>query len=453
MRRLCIFLVLTVMFAGSIPAHAQPGIHNAIDAEDMEQYARWLALSPEQEHAMRRVHEEYIEQWDAFDDRRDALIRVREEFFETYSVWSTTLAEFEQRIDEGRDLPTLAKKGNGLAAELRAAYAGVDELFFTELESILSDAQLQQMPRVRYARQRHIYHPTVSGLPEGKFDMIKWFQPASEHQSHTSSRGAFELSADDYALIEPAIAAFEPLFVVALRAYWHASWRADEPRFIMMHLSRYEYLLREHHGVDPDFGAEMDQHRRAFRRLKLRAVRSVERANRQGLAMFMAALPEQRANELHQFYHEAAYPEIFPDRSHADPLYDAVLAFEDLSDDQRSAVHAMRDDYERRHAQLSDQMIEHIRTRHLARFNDRSVIDDDTSRGAVIAEQREHLRTTGNERLALNEAQAKVLSELLTPEQIERMPAWDFTADPQPRPWDHTWREPRRSRRSRSGGR
>ena len=170
--------------------------------------------------------------------------------------------------------------------------------------------------------------------------------------------------------------------------------------------------------------------RRRMGRIAIGANQQIVLLNRQMLAAFLGVLDPDNQQTLQRRYLEGAYSLVHPDAGNAATLYAAIEQLDDLTEDQRTTVAALREIFERQHAHISGKMRESVAER--IKLDMRGTFESNRA----YREEWNVLRELGLEREELNARQIKPMYGILTPEQIARLPAWDFEENHRPRPWD-----------------
>lgn len=311
---------------------------------------------------------------------------------------------------------------------IRRTLQSFSDTFFADVASILSEPDEIGMQRARWAHERFLLQRGDSDLPAGRVDLVQMVLD-------------LPISDETRAALEPWFLDFEPRFIEALRdldlankRYWIGYNRDAVP------------LMEQQRTLPADAYEEREQIYNRFLQQAETHVHTYFAAKKRlhdlvldGKRSVSELLSREEAAELERRFNEIAFDLIYPDHTSAEPLYEAALAIENLQDEQRTAINVHRQLYREQHADVSERM-EHARLIHRMANGLRWDRMD-----AAKGESWRKLREAGYEREYLNEDQLDVLRSILTPQQFEQLPEWDFDKNPPRRPWDPTSdRHPRR---------
>ncbi len=398
-------LMLLLTLAHAFRASAQRV--ERIDRAQFETYLWWLDLAEDE----RRVAEIYFED---FTKRSDADFRQRARAyhagipsFGSEAYWNIYEQKSAERQAFMKDFGELA------------------EVLFTDFATLLTEDQMMRVTRVRNARTRHLYRPGTRELPEGKADLA-------------SLLVGMTLTDEEWAALMPVLDEYEPIFIAALKRTQDAHVRGGKASARMVALLQELDRENTEHGRDPDHYINSPLYHEAQKlrdeRTRITEPASIHLAqvNREWVARIEAALAEENADIFRRRFLETAYKPIHPDPAHADALYDAALALDDLTDEQRDILETLHEEFRRAHERLS--------------FDMRDIYDrQQEARITASREKREYftqgiyeLAQAGLKREQLNEAQLTKINAILTPEQAKQLPEWDFTEHPRKRPFDWT---------------
>jgi hypothetical protein len=412
-----------------------------IKAEEAAEYFTWLGLSQEQQNAAWHFYNDYLEQWTAqFGPQVAAYVELRNEAYEVYA--GSREGSLAAAFDEVHQC----------AARLRGALHAQNELFLSDLMSILAEPQLTQLHRVELALDRKTYQAGFTSLRETNVDLVELIckakpgeqaavqsQPAAVERHSDPERLA--LSDEQMAAIAPVIQEFEVQFVAALKQFALAHQKSR--------MSYYEAadVLRGAERKDDLEARRAAEHKfheivAADSRYLVPVTKRLVNVNRAGLRRLKERLPAVQAEELQRLYNRRAYPEVYPDPARSDHLFEAVAAFEDLMEEQRDALAVLRDQYFSEHAALSEKMATSVFERGLNWV----IADPKASNQQLMASWRE-LEELGLRRERLNESQYARVHALLLPEQVTRAPRSRFEGRTPPRPWSGTSARERRNDR------
>jgi len=194
-------LIASMLLASGAQAQDQEDrlLPREIEVADLVLYRRLLNLSEAQSAAVDQLYVEYLER---FDELTRTVIEPLNDSIdpaETFGQRLMFLERYYKGVEDARD-------------RIRR----VDQEMFTQIEPILDDDQLGQMPRVRDHRERH----TLRVLP------LLW-QTGSRFHDATVFAYDLELSADDEALLNPMLTTYERTLTARLDEL-HELYRAQE---------------------------------------------------------------------------------------------------------------------------------------------------------------------------------------------------------------------------------
>lgn len=406
-------MVLLVLFAMAgwesrvVSAQVVEGIY----PQHLIEYSAWLDLDEEQSKAAERLYDAYWSRYQA-----EFLHRTRAYHSKMPGMTSPGYVEaYETHLPERREILVEMKRR--------------DEAFFADLEAILRPDQRPRMRRVRYARQRQLWSVGRDQLPEGNVDL-----------AHLVLQ--LDLTDDEEARASEILDWYEPQLLAELKETQKAYLEFLPLMHRRMSIKK-SYL--DGTPLTPErlqamFAEINPLHERSAEVLKGPGEDLVD-LNRRALKQFKAVLDEDGRERLDRLYREEAYPEAWPDPVNAIVLYQAAAKLDDLEESQRATVAVLRDQFQREHERLSERLAEALMDRRRA-----------WRHGGPHLEHPEHLDMDrileiGLEREKLNEHQIDRLRTILLPEQIERLPEWDFEKNSPDRPWD--WADTLRRREQR----
>lgn len=401
------FIPLTLLLTLAPASFASAQRVERIDRAQFETYLWWLDLAEDE----RRVAEIYFED---FKTRSDAEFRQRARAYHRSLPLFGTEAYWNVYEQKSADRQVFMKEFGELA-----------EILYTDLATLLTEDQMMRIQRVRSARIRHLYRPDVGELPEGRADLA-------------SVLVGMTLTDQEWTALMSVLDQYEPIIIDALKRRQEAHVRGGKAAARSVALL--EELDRENtqHGRDADHYInsplyhEAQKLREEWARITESASIHLAQINREWVPRFEAALAEENADIFRRRFLETAYEPIHPDPAHADALYDAVFALEDLTDVQRDILETLHEEFRRAHGVISFEM--------------RDIYDrQQEARITASREKREYftqgiyeLAQAGLRREQLNEAQLAKIKAILTPEQANKLPEWDFTEHPRERPFDWT---------------
>lgn len=407
-------VVVTVSMMVMSTARAQP-YSPRITSEEVALYVRWLRADAEQAAVIYALHAEHLRA------RDDTFLEELRALNKRHSTLLTALAsEDSDRVVLYRtEYDPLMKEYEAIDERLRI----VENDFFERMRGVLRNDQLSRWWRVAGGRERMVLTQRANELPEGRVDLIAMLDGMALDEA------AYDVIERDF------ISAFEPRRIALLR-------ESVEQARKRQHGYREVYELEQAGAREPYerqsvILRRITELKERLGRTRIAAAEAVVRLNREGRAELLQVLPDAVRAEFESRYDEIAYPEVFPDGLNAARLFTAALAFENLSDDQRGSVEALRDLYVREHTRLCSEMADRIHHRVWCAFADRP-----SPRGDLNAMWTD-LFALGAKREALDLKQADILAPILPPAQIALLPDWTFEPHEIPRPWDHRYESAR----------
>jgi hypothetical protein len=325
-----LILVLGAAMGASRPAHAQGTdqiVPNPMSTSDIMGYARWLDLSSQQKRALLNLHDAY----------RAEYRQLRE----------GPIERFMQRMNELQQNTGMPNRDQfkGVVNEmqaLRRRIRSVDRNLFDQMQGILSEEQLEILPRVRLARERASLESLITASGAA---------PSGSAADISRDLRAMAFDPQLWAQIDPHLAQYEQQLTTAYRDLADSMFRMWFGLFDALEAAGLDESVYENAMTDPQAMEQIqavmqqawmenvtDMQRRAkdLRQLNLRTVNTVGR--------FMKP---QRANRLRRDLVVMQYPSLYVlnDRYAPDTWLDAVDSMEGLSDQDCEQVRGIVDAY------------------------------------------------------------------------------------------------------------
>ena len=332
------FLALMVGMV-AVPASAQGTFNTVpdpIDSRELDGYAERLGLSPQQRQLVSEFHREYL----------DRYRQLREGEIEDFLSEMRSLT----RSFDMSNLPVMERLVRS-ADRLMRRIEQLDESFFNDVESVLTEDQQRVVPRVRMARTRLRYgNEMTRGIdfinPAVRIDLTEFVQE-------------LDLSTADLERIDPVLMSYEQrltrgakdvfeagttMMLEAMREMDRAGFTDPdlEQRELMLQMFQHfqeiwadltEDLMKETKGMT-------DLHRRAFRDLA-------------------QLLPEEPSRELRRRYLTRAYPQAAAIGRAAERQFTAVLEAVDRVDEStRRSVQNMYEAHRQQQDRLAHEMMD-----------------------------------------------------------------------------------------------
>lgn len=304
MRPTLLALAAIVVALSALPSPAQPMrfgggmgemLQPAFSTRDMERYADFLNLTPEQRDAAKALVEGYQSEYERIArEMRDASDAAREEFRDTrdFTVWDDLRPKFEAFQKRRREL---------------------EQSLFNDVKVLLTDDQTSRWPALERLRRRD--QSLRRGFLSGEaVDVIRLFddlKPPPELRDRAKPiLDQYEMEIDR-ALVE-----------------------RDE---------RYEDGFSR--GMDLWRAGDLAAVADVFNKAREAAV-NVRDANRRYARQVEAVLPDDLRESFSRQFLERSFPRVYRP-SDAQRALDAAAAFNDLSPDQRAALAELRASYSR----------------------------------------------------------------------------------------------------------
>lgn len=368
-------------------------VPDPISARELENYCDRLHLSDQQLQAVQAFHDAYRAEFTAL--REGDIEKLLKE---TRSLQGMGFAALQQRAEVEKSLKALDQ----VMDKIRA----VDNRLFDQVQTVLTEEQITQMPRVRQARERKRYQ---SGLTR----MASMMNPAVQ----------IDLSdvISDMDLPPAAVQTLDPMLVQYENSLTSAARKMHEAstNMIMDMLDKLADLgINEESMRDPQRGAQMwtsirDVWGELNTKLQEKAA-AISELNRKTVRNFGAVLPEDSAHKLHDEYYQRAYREATGGSNATGRSFTDALKLDDLSSEQRQTITAMSAEYRSSSDRLTDEAADLIdenrRTRTFFDFN------SDRQR-----EYQEKLVKLQEKRTTLSSTTVANLKAALGPELSERL--------------------------------
>jgi hypothetical protein len=292
-------LIALIVCSWASPAHGQGFLPRYISESRRDSYLAMLKLSEAQSVEVSRMYVQYEADWSRWNQEISAVNACASKFKGT-----SMLASFQETADR--------------IERLRTRLKSVNDSFFDQVETVLSEFQLEELQKVRYAHERFTLKRSARFIRERSIDIVEL---AQQIQAQSGELGR----------CDTVLANFEPEFIEALRRAAQADMQHYKYEFEGRDIQR--KMLEE---FNVNLQHEVDRLADAGGRACLPAQQNLVRTIRSGLKQLKAALSPEAAALLQQRYDEMAYPEVYPDIVSADPMYAEALKLETLDELQRT---------------------------------------------------------------------------------------------------------------------
>lgn len=309
---------VSLMLAAVVPAGAQPmrmgGMGGGdmfeppVSTKDVERYATFLSLAPDQADAAKALLEGYQAEFERTAKvMREASDAARDEFRETRdpSVWQDLMPKME---------------------EFRKSRTKSEQGFMTDMKSLLSEEQAQMWPRVERMRRRDatLRRGFVSGETVDVIRLVDEFKAGDE-----------------------AKAAMKPVL---------EQYEAELDKALVERNEIYENAMNQGMGMwrQGDFGA-MDE---MFKKGREAAMK-VRDINRKYARQVQGMLPEGEQSKFEATFRERSFPRVYRPTYTARAM-DIAGGFEDLTADQKARIAEVRSTFEREAAAINKKWAEAV---------------------------------------------------------------------------------------------
>jgi len=413
-----------------------PFLPSPITSRDVAIYTKRLKLDDNDRFILKSLHQEYVGAFGQLKRTEIATLRAalaaarppreerRQEGPRRGEENARPTGPTAQQVDEIYDLRTSALK----------SIQALDGTFFDDIETLIAaPEQAALVQRLRTARARSVYN---RGLEANPFDAM--FGGRGGRHGRGGPRGPdlggqsnesgvdlsylvekLDLGADQRTEMDKLLADYEANALDGFRRQYES----------VLKLRREVERLRAQRAQGDGDGNRRERDREAmqsrwesFRRLQENEGRKATDdrkfmvdLNRATLVVLTEALPEEAAANLDQAYSHAAFPSIYNDPDRADRYLATALQLRDLGESQRDGIDAIIAEYRPAYEKLADQIAEI----HAARADDGN--DFDRERWRTYQEQRNRIEVLDFERQELNAKALRLLREVLTDEQVQRL--------------------------------
>lgn len=351
-----LIVALVAVATASSNARAQGtfgALPDPISSNDLEDYAKRLALSDQQLLAISEHHRQYLE---LFRQLREGEINDLLEQMQT----------IRRRFDPthiGEIVPVLKSLSN-----LMRRIGTLDEQFFSQMQTVLTEEQVERMPRIRQQRERARYGSEITRI-------IDFLNPGVRVDL-TQLIDRLDLADEDLAQIDPVMIGYESQLTSDARKLFDTTINA-----VIRGVGELESM-----GFTPDAMQDRQQVMELFQAAQTvwdevtvdvqKEAAALSRLNRQTFRTLAQLLPHSAARELRAQYFRSAYPEAARIGRAMEQQFNRALSVETLPEEKREAIEAlaqshlsMQDQRADRIADLLDGLRESVSLRDLVRRN------------------------------------------------------------------------------------
>lgn len=349
------------------------GMEASITSEQLDRYSTMLAFTDDQRTAAKALFEGFLAgAQERATKMRAAVEEVRQTFQETRdpSVWQ----DLGPKMQEFRTQGQTAEKG-----------------FFDDMKSLLTPEQANLWPVVERARRRETGMGQGFGQLSGeRVDLVKLVE-------------RMELSGDSRAKVSPMLESYEQ----------------ELDRELIRRIDANERLMGEGMGM---MQAVMSRDEAAMKKAEemVTAAREagmkVRDTNRRYAAQIEGVLSADEAAKFQAEFKRESFPMVYGRPRFAQQLIDAAGKFEDLSAQQRESLTAIKDGYTR------DSNALNTRGEKAIQEQEESFTIARMMSGGFMGMGGEAMRELRQERTRLEDTTERKIREILTPEQVAKLP-------------------------------
>ena len=294
-------LVMIALLSCTDHALAQGVLPRLIDGPRLDPLVRALGLDEAEIQKIARVHQEYMKSWsEQFDGD---ILRYN-------AARSAAYSHPNDNAKQASNHEAAMREANEITASLAGPLEAANDAFLAQVQATVPEEKHYLIHKFRLAQQRLQYNRGNIGVREKHIDVIDLL-------------GEMDLSGEDWTAIETVLADFEPRFIAALQD----AARADQNRSVP-EMRSYDLLILRGEADSPEVQAAIDAERRKLAdqagRSSVTYMTRLAEVNREGLRLLQGVLSPDAGAEFQRRYDERAYPEIYPDPTSAEPMYDVL---------------------------------------------------------------------------------------------------------------------------------
>lgn len=325
-------VVVAAFFWAAAAAHAQGtsgSLPNPISSGDLDKILTRLALDASQRRVAENCHEQYIED---FKKLRDGEI---EKFI-------AKTQEIQGRMPARKEIEEMISDRDRLLDKI----ARLDNTFFDQVMTVLTDEQQILLTRARMYRTRERYGGDmvqVAGflVPAANIDLSDMYE-------------RFPLTPDERQMMQPAVMDYESKLTRMKKEISDSVLRMFLDIFDIMEAAGFD----ENSFQDPEKAQEaFNTVRNAWSTVSVKLMEKameVSDLNRKACKRIAESMYLEHGEKLTQQYYQQAYPEL--PTSDLPQLFRKALAFNDLTEEQWTNVNILRDDFIRQQQNIYEDM-------------------------------------------------------------------------------------------------
>ena len=336
----CRLAFLLVISAPALAQGTSGSFPDPISTRELERYCDRLNMSDQQRQGIGLNHDQYLE---AFRVLRDGLI---EEFLDENGAGAGFSLNF--RADR-KDLEKTARKREDLFNRIRS----LDNRFFDQIQTVLTDDQLAHMSRVKQARQRVRHRSGLTRMagamnPGASVDLSELYDDLN-------------LLLKDVTTTDPILWQYERNLTVAVRELFEKSSRLQIDIQKNMEAEGFDGNSPPSSRDDREsyVGAIM----MAFNNLNARLSElsaKISELNNRNLNVIAQMLPRDAAWQFRNEYYDRAYPNLPSGRGAAGRRFDIIEKMKEITVAQRQEIDEAETLFLDELGRLTKRMVEHV---------------------------------------------------------------------------------------------
>ncbi len=309
--------------------------------QELEHYADIMELSEAQRRQWHHLYEQHIEHTAEYRARViNPLIDQEEELMRRRRTEGTS------SVPLAKDALAIYQKRTQAIQELYRA----ERTLFDAMSPYLSDDQLELIDRAYDQRRRDVLRKYLFfGFPGADLDVALrlWELQQSGVEAQPNDREEFRWDLSSYE--RQATALFEALDVARINRTGHTTVLLAELNTLRQRIPDRDEFLQ----------STVDLRARFFRlhEAEYQAKRRIHDLNQRFIARLCSNLNGECAEELRSWFHEAAYPVVFPNPFDVTDIVRSALLLDDLSEEQRVILNSMKLGYNDQTEAYSDKMM------------------------------------------------------------------------------------------------
>jgi hypothetical protein len=313
-------------------AYINIGLPNAISGRDLSTFADLLAFSNEQQHALAPIYEKYRE--DDWEFRKKNVQCLWDE--------SATLAKAgnaQTDIGASRHLADLFDRRDRVIRGL----IRLEDDFFAKLQTILTDQQLNLLPRVRNLRIRTRCSASHEMFPGAMFDLEDFIL--------TIRRQGADVTPRDPDGLDIVLLAYSTEITPMFKSRAELAQR-QQGEVAVVYASGYQAAAE---GRRDDARA-LQERLFSLQRRVVAAARKIHEKNREYAELIQAQLPESTARVFANEVQQQLYRGLFPNPFDLSRVLEAVNSLTDIRSEQRLEINRACDFFAMTNSALFSQM-------------------------------------------------------------------------------------------------